>query len=82
MADRLGWYAEQIQRLTGCADREAELLEHIMREHIYHSTLDWLRPDQFKAGANEALAILQDFRQRGTMPESWEGFLSGTGQIL
>jgi hypothetical protein len=82
MAGRLGGYAEEIQRLTGCADREADLLEHIMRTHIYHSTLDWLRPDQFEAGANEALAILQDFRQRGTMPESWEGFLSGTGQIL
>jgi hypothetical protein len=82
MADRLGWYAEEIQGLTGCANREAELLEHIMREHIYHSTLDWLRPDQFEAGANEAFVILQEFRQRGTIPESWEAFLSGDGQIL
>ena len=82
MADRLGWYAKEIQRLTGCAGREAELLEHIMGTHIYHSTLDWLRPDEFEAGANEALAILQEFRQQETMPESWEAFLSGTRQIL
>lgn len=82
MADRLGWYAEEIQRLTGCTGREAELLEHIMREHTYHSTLDWLRPDQFEAGANEALVILQNFRQGGTLPESWKAFLSGTRQIL
>jgi hypothetical protein len=53
-----------------------------MREHIYHSTLDWLRPDHFEAGANEALAILQEFRQRGTTPESWKVFLSGTREIL
>ncbi len=74
---RIGYYAERIRQHTNCTEREARLLEEIMRLHIYHSTLDWLRPDQFRAGAQEALAILEGFRAAGDMPDSWRRFLAG-----
>lgn len=74
---RIGWYAAEIQRITNCSAREAELLEEIMRLHIFHSTLDWVRTEQFCTGALEALAILNEFRDAGDMPDSWQRFLAG-----
>ena len=73
----IGWYAAEIQRIANCSTREAELLEEIMRLHIYHSTLDWVRPEQFRAGALEALAILNEFQEAGDTPDSWRRFLAG-----
>ena len=79
---RIGWYAAEIQRITNCSAREAQLLEEIIRLHIFHSTLDGVRSEQFRAGALEALAILDEFREAGDMPNSWRRFLAGERVIL
>ena len=79
----ISWYAFEIQRITDCSDREAELLEEIVRRHVFHSpTLDWMRPKQFRSGALEALAILDDVRNAGETPDSWRRFLAGEQVFL
>ena len=81
MAERT-WYAKEIESLTGCTPREAELIQHIMRVHLLHSTLDWLPPDQFVSVAREAAGILREFYEAGDLPELWRQFLSGEDCIL
>ena len=76
------WYTQQIQLLAGCTFREAELIEHIMRTHILHSTLDWLPPDHFVAGVRQAAGILREFYDAGDLPEVWRQFLSGEDCVL
>ena len=80
---RLSLYAQSISEHTNCTDREAELLEVIMLHHIFHSTaLDWVRADKFHAGGLQAMAILEDFRAAGDMPEVWRRFLAGERVLL
>ena len=74
---RIGYYAGEIARLTKCSEREAVVIEEIMRRHIFHSTLDWQTPEQFDAAAREGLAILSDFRRDGLVPEDWQRILDG-----
>lgn len=81
MAERT-WYAAEIQRLAGCTSREAQLIEHIMRTHLLHSTLDWLRPEQFVAVVRDASETLRDFRETGDLPDAWRQFLSGENCVL
>jgi hypothetical protein len=76
------WYTQQIHDLVGCTFRGAELIEHIMRTHLLHSTLDWLLPEQFVATAREAAAILREFYEVGDLPESWRQFLMGEDCVL
>ena len=76
------WYTKEIQQLARCTFREAELVEHIMRAHLLHSTLDWLRPVQFVAVAREAAGILREFYAAGDLPEPWRQFLSGEDCVL
>jgi hypothetical protein len=76
------WYAEQIQSLAGCTLREAELIEHIMRTHILHSTLDWLTPQQFAAVVAEAAKTLRELRELGEVPDAWRQFLVGEDCVL
>jgi hypothetical protein len=76
------WYTKQIQRVGGCTFREAELIEHIMRTHLLHSTLDWLSPKQFVAVVDEAAKLLREFHELGEMPEAWQQFLAGEDCVL
>lgn len=55
-------YAKFIIDETNCSLDEAFEIEEIMREEIFHSTLDWQTPEQFRVGA---LAALEIFRERG-----------------
>jgi hypothetical protein len=48
-----------IQRATNAPARDLALIENIMREDIFHSTLDWQTRDQLVAAAREAFALLQ-----------------------
>jgi hypothetical protein len=76
------WYTKEIQQVARYTFREAELIEHIMRTHLLHSTLDWLSPEQFVANAREAAAILREFYEAGDLPEPWRQFLAGEDCIL
>jgi len=53
-------YQQSIMNITKCSSEEAFEAEEIMREEIFHSTLDWQSPEQFRAAAIEALAILRE----------------------
>ncbi len=47
-------YATLIAEATGAHPMELPIIEKIMRDLIFHSTLDWQSKDQFNAGAREA----------------------------
>ena len=51
---RLSPYQQDIVAATGCDADDAERIEDIMRNHIVHSTLDWLGPAEFAAAARAA----------------------------
>ena len=47
-------YAKQIQEVTGAPAAILPILERIMREEIFNSTLDWQTARQFNAAARKA----------------------------
>jgi hypothetical protein len=52
-----------IQRATGATDRDLDLIEDIMRDEIFHSTLDWQTREQLTAAARQAFDSLRDNRE-------------------
>lgn len=52
-------YPAMIQQATGVADELLPVLERIMREDVFHSTLDWQTRSEFNRGAKKALALYQ-----------------------
>ena len=50
-------YTALIAAATGAPDVHLATLENIMREEIFHSTLDWQSAEQFADGAREAYAL-------------------------
>lgn len=56
-ARRLTAYEERIAEATGAPDAILPILENIMRQEVFHSTLDWQDDEQFTAGARRALRI-------------------------
>lgn len=44
-------YAKMIIAATGCEDSEADRIEEIMRDVIFHSTLDWQTKEQLEEAA-------------------------------
>ncbi len=48
-----------IQAATGATGGDLVLLENIMREEIFHSTLDWQTRDQLIDGARQAQERLE-----------------------
>ena len=62
-AHRLTTYEERIAEATGASDNLLPILENIMREEVFHSTLDWQDDEQFTAGARRALRIFLSNRR-------------------
>jgi hypothetical protein len=56
----MGTYQEMIIEDTGCAPGDAGMIEHIMREDIFHGTLDWQSRSEFRRAARTAAAILAE----------------------
>lgn len=54
---RQSHYAALIKEATGCPDNALAILEEIMRQDIFHSTLDWQTHDELMAAARKALVI-------------------------
>lgn len=52
-----------IQRATGAAGPDLPRIENIMREDIFHSTLDWQTRAQLEQAAREAHQLLNDNRE-------------------
>lgn len=51
-----------IQRATSAPDCDLPMIENIMREDIFHSTLDWQTRNQIIRAAREAFALLESNR--------------------
>jgi len=56
-------YQQIIKEATGCPDKDLQELEDIMRDVIFHSTLDWQTKGQLKKAAKEAVLILEELRK-------------------
>ena len=58
----MSFYRALIIKATGVNERDAGYIEDIMREDIFHSTLDWQSRAQFVRGAREAVEMLKAYR--------------------
>jgi hypothetical protein len=47
---------------TRCTTDDAGLIEHIMREDVFHSTLDWQTRAELRRGARRAAKMLDQNR--------------------
>jgi hypothetical protein len=47
---------------TGCTTEDAGLIEHIMREDVFHSTLDWQSRAELRRAAHRAANMLAQNR--------------------
>ena len=56
------FYRSLIIAATGINEKEAGYVEEIMRDDIFHSTLDWQSRAQFVRGAREAAEMLKAYR--------------------
>ena len=55
-------YAALIAAATGAPESKLGLLERLMREEIFHSTLDWQSADQLADGARQAYELYRSAR--------------------
>ena len=55
-------YQTMIMADTGCRPEEARMIESIMRDDVFHSTLDWQSREQFRAGARQAADLFNQNR--------------------
>ncbi len=60
---RLSWYQEAIIEATSCSPTDALEIEDLMRNIIFHSTLDWQSREVFDQGAREGLELLVELRK-------------------
>jgi len=51
-------YTQGIEDLLRCTEKEAVIIEDLMRSQVFHSTLDWVSERQFNKGAREAQRTL------------------------
>jgi hypothetical protein len=70
-------YEGAIVEDTRCKRADAAMIEDIMRNEVFHSTLDWQTPAQFRQGARRAAKILEQNRElfenfRAETPASFE----------
>jgi hypothetical protein len=52
-------YRDIIRQATGCTDAEAPEIEDVMRNVIFHSTLDWQTREQLEEAARLGSEILR-----------------------
>jgi hypothetical protein len=71
----LNFLHEMICRVTGVSPRIAPTIERLMREDIFHSTLDWQTTEQLEDGAREAHA---QYRIAPLFYNNWTELLATT----
>lgn len=64
-------YKKRIQDATGAPIPVLPILERIMRDEIFHSTLDWQTTRQFNAAARKALRIYQKHQVFHDLEHLW-----------
>jgi hypothetical protein len=55
-------YQDLIIKATGASGRDTGHVEDIMRDDIFHSTLDWQSRAQLVRAAREAIGLLKAYR--------------------
>ena len=66
---QLNHYQKSIIEATGCNPEDAAEIEDLMRNTIFHSTLDWQTKRQFNKGAREAKELLEYMRSPAGIAE-------------
>ncbi len=56
-------YNQMIIEDTGCNRDDAGMIEDIMRNEVFHSTLDWQTRAQLRQGARKAARVLEQNRE-------------------
>ena len=69
-------YNRQIIEFTGCTEDDAGMIQDIMRNFIFHSTLDWQSAAQLRRAALEARQILEADRS------PWEEYRASCRQMF
>ena len=59
----IGPYQRDIMEQLRCTAEEAQIVETIMRENIFHSTLDWQTKKEFQSGARKAWKLFLSKRE-------------------
>jgi hypothetical protein len=54
---------QEIMDMVGCSETDAGMIEHIVREEIFHSTLDWQTAAQFCRAVRKATTMLEEDRE-------------------
>ena len=62
----IGPYQRNIMDQLDCSAQDAAMVEDIMRNHVFHSTLDWQTASQFRGGAGDAWELLEADREMFT----------------
>ncbi len=60
---RANWLHRLIQDATGAPAKDLAQIESVMREEIFHSTLDWQNREQLADAARQAFARLNEDRE-------------------
>jgi len=64
----MNFYQELIVKATGANKADAGYIEDIMRNDIFHSTLDWQSRAQLMRAAKDAAGLLVEYREAGLFP--------------
>ncbi len=72
----MNFYQEGIIALLGCSAADAVMIEFIMREDIFHSTLDWQSRAQLDRAARQAARMLAAGRA------DYEEYFAGTRALF
>lgn len=56
-------YTQDIVEVLNCTEEDAVMIEYIIREEIFHSTLDWQTEAEFNRAARKAAKMLASDRQ-------------------
>lgn len=60
---KLPYYQSVIIDLIGCSEADASILENILRDTVFRSTLDWQTDPQLREGLKQAVVILGENRE-------------------
>jgi hypothetical protein len=58
-------YGQLIVDATGCSVNEVQEIEDIMRDIVFHSTLDWQTREELEHGARLAYAVYREMNRDG-----------------
>lgn len=58
-----GRYSDLIREATGCTQAQVDEIEDLMRDVVFHSTLDWQTREQLERGARTAYSVMREMKE-------------------